>query len=85
MTTEELTKDIASIKESVATLQQQVQELGAKPRKKWWDRESIATTSEELEMFDEMTAYGKYYRITGQDAPTEWRPGDPFPEPEYPE
>ena len=60
-------------------------ELEAKPDKKWWHREPIARTPEELEAFDEMTAYGKYYRLTGRDAPPDWKPGDPYPEPEYPE
>lgn len=62
-----------------------VSEPEAKPAKKWWDREPIARTPEELMTFDEMTAYGKYYRLTGRDAPPDWVPGDPFPDPEYPE
>jgi len=85
MTTEELTVDDASLKQSVAELQRKFAELEPKPGKKWWDREPIAKTQEALVMFEEMVAYGKYYRLTGREAPPDWRPGNPFPQPEYPE
>ncbi len=85
MTTEELTEDLATLKRSVAELERKFSELQAKPTNQWRDREPIARTPEQLEAFDEMTAYGKYYRVTGRDAPLDWKPGDPLPEPEYPE
>ena len=72
MTTEQLTEDVASLKQSVAELQRKFAELEPNPVKKWSKREPIAQTPEAQAMFDEMTAYGKYYRITGRDAPPDW-------------
>lgn len=39
-------------------------------------------TQDESMRFEEAMAYGRYYRQTGRDAPSNWKPGDPIPEPD---
>ena len=33
-------------------------------------------------VFEEMLAYGRYFRATGCEPPPDWKPGDPIPEPD---
>jgi hypothetical protein len=39
-------------------------------------------SGEEQLALEEMAAYGRYYRQTGKEAPPDWKPGDPIPEPD---
>jgi len=32
-------------------------------------------------VFAEMLEYGRYFRKTGQEPPSDWKPGDPIPDP----
>ena len=72
------------------TLEQRVaaleQELAALKRgntqqpanEKWW--EQIAPQFNNDPVFEEMLAYGRYFRATGCEPPPDWKPGDPIPE-----
>jgi hypothetical protein len=69
-----------SLEERVAALEQAVTELRGegKPMSLHRDRQPM---SPELEAAHrEMEAYGRYYRLTGQDPPPGWKSGDPIPE-----
>lgn len=50
---------------------------------RWWERPEFAFGDDPV--FAAMVAYGRYWRITGQDPPPDWKPGDPIPEPNYDE
>jgi hypothetical protein len=51
---------------------------------KWWEQVgNPPMTEDEQTAFDEMLEYGRYFRKTGRDAPPDWKPGDPIPEPDY--
>ena len=42
---------------------------------------SIVGAMADYPEFADVIAYGRYYRVTGQDPPDDWKPGDPIPEP----
>ena len=46
---------------------------------KWWEQVGPAFNNDPV--FEEMLAYGRYFRKTGQEPPPDWKPGDPIPEP----
>jgi hypothetical protein len=76
MTLEELEKEVKELRLAVAELQSRVSvPVPEKP-----GILSILGSMKDIEGFDEMIAYGRYYRMTGQDPPDDWKPGDPIPE-----
>lgn len=48
---------------------------------KWWELPGPPQSPELLEALKEAEAYGRYFRKTGREAPPDWKPGDPIPEP----
>ena len=46
---------------------------------------SIVGSMADRPEFDNAVEYGRYFRITGLEAPPDWKPGDPIPKPVYPE
>jgi hypothetical protein len=48
---------------------------------KWWELPGPPPSPELLEAMKEAEAYGRYFRVTGREAPPDWKPGDPIPEP----
>ena len=70
---------VASVERTLAELQRQVSHAARTPSKGIL---SIAGTMTDYPEFDELTAHGKYIRKTGQLPPSEWKPGDPIPEPD---
>ena len=74
-----LEQRVAALEQTVADLQQK---LGANPpaNGKWW--EQVGPPFHNDPVFEEMLAYGRYFRKTGREAPPDWKPGDPIPEPD---
>lgn len=81
MTLEQLEKDVAELKVQMAALQAQLSQ-----RQPGDDAQrgilSIVGSMKDVPGFEEMVAYGRYYRLTGKDPPPDWKPGDPIPEPD---
>lgn len=75
-----------TLEERVAALEQAVLELRAKqdaPRGILHWLENQQPMSPELQRaHEEAEAYGRYFRRTGKEAPPDWKPGDPIPEPD---
>jgi hypothetical protein len=74
-----------TLEQRVAALEQEVADLKARDQptgSKWWEKIGRPMSTAELEAFEKMVAYGKYFRKTGKDAPPDWKPGDPIPESE---
>jgi hypothetical protein len=70
-----------TLEQRVAALEQTVAELKARnppagPR--WWEQMGPPFNNDPV--FEEMLAYGRYFRKTGQMPPDNWNPGDPIPE-----
>lgn len=73
-----------TLEERVEALERALAELQARlpaPKKNWWEGIGRTMTPEDREAFEEAAAYGRYYRKTGREAPPDWKPGDPIPEP----
>jgi hypothetical protein len=75
MTTEQLEQRVAALERTVADLQRKVDN----PSGNWW--ESVGPRLNNDPVFEEMLAYGRYFRKTGQTPPDDWNPGDPIPDP----
>jgi hypothetical protein len=72
-----LEQRVAALEQTVASLQKQLPQNSANG--KWW--EQVGPTFNNDPVFEEMLAYGRYFRKTGQEPPPSWKPGDPIPEP----
>lgn len=81
MTVEELEREVISLRKVVASLQTQVTALQAESGSKPGIL-SIVGSMKDVPGFEDMVAYGRYYRLTGKDPPPDWKPGDPIPEPD---
>lgn len=74
-----------SLEQRVAALEQSVAKLHLKlpaapvANGKWWEQVGPAFNNDPV--FEEMLAYGRYFRKTGQEPPPDWKPGYPIPEP----
>jgi hypothetical protein len=73
-----LEQRIAALEQTVATMQKQLPQAPANG--KWWEQVGPAFNNDPV--FEEMLAYGRYFRKTGQEPPPDWKPGDPIPEPQ---
>ncbi len=75
-----------TLEERVAALEQSVAEwrqshtAGPPTTGKWW--EQVGAPFNDDPIFNEMVEYGRYSRKTGREAPPDWKPGDPIPEPD---
>lgn len=83
MTTEQIEKRFSSIERSISELTGQMRSiLGIDPQSRWW--QSIPPVTEEMQKsWNELTPYFQYIRQTGDSPPSDWKPGDPIPEPEH--
>lgn len=80
MSTEQLEQRVAALEQTVAKLQTKI---AASPQPgKWWEQIGRPMSPLEREAFDRMVEYGRYFRKTGREAPPDWEPGDPIPEPD---
>ena len=73
-----LEQRVAKLEQEVAELQQKLAKV--QPAGKWWER-FPPLTPEQRQAHEEAAAYGRYFRKTGREAPPDWRPGDPSPDP----
>ena len=74
----------STLEERVAALERQMAALkqngvAAPATGNWWERGPKFGNDP---VFEEMLAYGRYFRKTGHEAPPDWKPGDPIPEPD---
>jgi hypothetical protein len=78
---------VAALERTLTDVQRQLNALAGEPKPEpWWERVGHAPmTDEERKAFDEMVEYGRYFRKTGREAPPDWKPGDPIPEPDFDE
>jgi len=83
MSTSTLEKRVAILEGTVAALEEHVKQL-ANPEKRKGIL-SIVGSMADMPGFDDVVAYGRYFRVTGKPTPPDWTPGDPIPEPEYEE
>jgi hypothetical protein len=83
MSAEQLEQRLAAIERTLADVVQRLDALkGSAPPQSGWVPMLPPMDSEEAKVFEEAMAYGRYYRKTGKDAPPDWKPGDPIPEPD---
>ncbi len=83
MSTAELEQRLAAVEKTVAELRATIAaQSGVTPQAKWWEAIGHSMDGDDLKAFEDAQAYGRYFRRTGKDAPPDWRPGDPIPEPE---
>lgn len=73
-----------TLEQRVAALEQEVAGLkshspGAK-KQNWMS--AVLGQFQNDPVFEEMLAYGRYFRTTGCEPPPDWKPGDPIPEPD---
>ena len=80
MSTEQLEQRVAALEQIVAELQRKVTVPSS--GKPWWETIGRTMSPQEREAFDRATEYGRYFRKTGREAPPDWNPGDPIPEPD---
>ena len=80
MTTEELARRVETLETAVHELRGQIESKPSKPKRGIL---SIVGTMANMPEFDDAIEYGRYFRITGREAPPDWQPGDPIPEPEW--
>lgn len=77
-----------TLEERVAALEQKMARVESAlpaqaPQQKWWELPGPPPSPELLEAMKEAEAYGRYFRVTGREAPPDWKPGDPIPEPNF--
>lgn len=77
MTTDQLERELADVKRELRELKLAVEALH--PMKKPGIL-SIVGSMAEFPDFDDVVAYGRYFRKTGQQPPPEWNPGDSIPD-----
>ena len=77
MTTEQLAQDVAAMKKDLHDLKLAVATL--QPLKKPGVL-SVVGSMDDFPEFDDVIAYGRYFRKTGRQPPPDWEPGDPIPE-----
>ncbi len=78
----ELEQRLAAIERAVTDLHRRLDDVPGVPKRKWWEPVGPPMTPDESKAFDEVTAYGRYFRKAGREAPPDWKPGDPIPDEE---
>lgn len=78
-TTREADRPTRTREQRIVGLEEATTELKRKQLAKWWERPPLPP--EMLQAHETMTAYGRYFRKTGQEPPPDWKPGDPIPDP----
>lgn len=80
-----LEERVAALEQKVAALTGQNAALPAGNGPRWFEQMGPPMRPELEEAFDRALAYGQYFRKTGREAPPDWKPGDPIPEPDEPQ
>ena len=83
MSNDVLEQRLAKIEQKLDKIMQRLDLLPDKPPKK--GILSIVGKMKDYPEYDEVVAYGQYFRKTGKQPPPDWKPGDPIPEPEFDE
>ena len=81
MTTEQLERRVTALERVVAELQHKVTG-DPSARQPWWEAIGRSMSPQQQEAFDRMVEFGRYFRKTGREAPPNWQPGDPIPDPD---
>jgi hypothetical protein len=68
---------MAILEGEVASMREEIRKLRPQPEKK--GILSIAGSMADFPEFEDVIAYGRYFRVTGKEAPPDWNPGDPIP------
>ena len=79
-----LEERVQALEKAVAAMQPGDKVSGPSPYSRWWENLPPPLTyveTEEERIYSE--AVTKYIRQTGDAPPTDWKPGDPIPEPEH--
>jgi hypothetical protein len=77
MATNTLENRVAALEGAIASLQEQLTKMQPRPEKK--GILSIAGSMKDFPEFEDVIAFGRYFRVTGKEAPPDWNPGDPIP------
>ena len=80
MTTEELVRRVETLEASVKELRGRIESKPSKPKRGIL---SLVGAMADRPEFDDAIEFGRYFRIAGREAPPDWKPGDPIPEPEW--
>lgn len=80
MSADQLEQRLAAIEQTLAEIKQRL-DTAIGPKKPWWER-ITPIPEEDRQAAEEAAAYGRYWRKTGREAPPDWNPGDPIPEPD---
>ena len=79
-----LEERVAKLEALAAKLQQMLAgPVPTAPAKRWYELPSPPMTDADFQAHWEMDEFGKYFRKTGREAPSGWKPGDPIPDPEW--
>ena len=86
MSEQTLEARVTALEKALGDLQERIaaQDTAQMPFKRWWERERAPMTDEDQRAWFEASEYGRYFRRTGHEAPPDWKPGDPIPEPDEP-
>ena len=82
MTTEELARRVDTLEASVLELRGRIESTPPKQKRGIL---SIVGAMADRPEFDDAIEFGRYFRLTGREAPPDWKPGDPIPEPDWEE
>jgi hypothetical protein len=82
MSADQLEQRLAAIEQTLTEIKQRL-DTAIDPKKPWWERLGPPMTPDEIRAAEEAAAYGRYWRKTGREAPPDWNPGDPIPEPDF--
>ena len=79
MSLEQLERDVAELTQQVASQQLLIDGLRSHDGKT--GILSCLGSMSDYPEFADVIAYGRYFQVTGQDPPDNWKPGDPIPAP----
>ena len=77
MSTEQLEQRLTAVEKAVEAVRARVDQMSALQAKGVL---SVVGSMKDFPEFEDVVAYGRYFRQTGQLPPPSWRPGDPIPE-----
>lgn len=80
MSNDVLEQRLAKIEQKLDTIMQRLDQRVLEPGKR--GLLSAVGSMADDPGFEAAMAYGRYFRKTGKQAPPDWKPGDPIPEPE---
>lgn len=79
MSTDQLEQRLTAVEKAVEAVNARIDQLSTSQAKGIL---SVVGSMKDFPEFEDVVAYGRYFRKTGQLPPPGWRPGDPIPEPD---